>query len=42
VASQSTVVYWIPTYDILEERGTQVCLVNAWHTKNPSGRKSDV
>ncbi len=39
---QSTGVYWIPLYDILEERGLEVYLVNARHTKNLPGRKSDV
>src|SRR6202166_2675566 len=42
VAMQSTGVYWIPLYDILEERGFEVFLVNARHTKNLPGRKSDV
>src|ERR1700747_607912 len=42
VALQSTGVYWIPLYDILEEFGFQVFLVNARHTKNLPGRKSDV
>ena len=42
VAMQSTGVYWIPLYEILEERGIQVFLVNARHTKNLPGRKSDV
>jgi transposase len=42
VALQSTGVYWIPLYDILEERGLEVYLVNAQHTKNLPGRKSDV
>ncbi len=32
VAMQSTGVYWIPIYEILEERGIQVYLVNARHT----------
>ena len=39
---QSTGVYWIPLYDILEEHGFEVYLVNARHTKNLPGRKSDV
>src|SRR6266852_5908061 len=39
---QSTGVYWIPQYEILEERGFEVYLVNARHTKNLPGRKSDV
>ena len=42
VALQSTEVYWIRLYDILEERGLEVYLVNARHTKNLPGRKSDV
>jgi len=42
VTLQSTGVYWIPLYDILEERGLQVYLVNARHTKNLPGRKNDV
>jgi Transposase len=42
VALQSTGVYWIPLYDILEERGFEVYLVNARHTKSLPGRKSDV
>ena len=42
VAMQSTGVYGIPIYEILEERGLQVYLVNARHTKNLPGRKSDV
>jgi transposase len=39
---QSTGVYWIPLYEILQERGFKVHLVNARHTKNLPGRKSDV
>ena len=42
VAMQSTGVYWIPLYEILEERGFPVYLVNARHTKNLPGRKRDV
>lgn len=42
VAMQSTRVYWIPIYEILEERGFHVYLVNARHTKSLPGRKSDV
>ena len=42
VAMQSTGVYWIPLFEILEERGFEVYLVNARHTKNLPGRKSDV
>jgi transposase len=42
VAMESTGVYWIPCYQILEEHGFQVNLVNARHVKNVPGRKSDV
>ena len=42
VAMESTGIYWIPIYEILEQRGMTVCLVNAQVTKNVSGRKSDV
>src|SRR5207245_5395670 len=35
-------IYWMPLYEILEERGLEVYLVNARHTKNLPGRKSDV
>ena len=42
VAMESTGVYWIPPYQILETRGFQVFLVNAQHVKNVPGRKSDV
>jgi transposase len=38
VAMESTGVYWIPLYQILEERGFEVCLVNARQMKNVSGR----
>lgn len=42
VAMESTGVYWIPIYDLLEGRGFEVYLVNARHLKNVPGRKSDV
>jgi transposase len=42
VAMQSTGVYWIPAYDILEEAGVEVYLVNARDTKNLPGKKTDV
>jgi transposase len=42
VAMESTGVYWIPLYEILEERGFEVVLVNARHLRNVRGRKSDV
>ncbi len=42
VAMQSTGVYWMPVLEILEQHGLEVYLVNAQHTKNVPGRKSDV
>lgn len=42
VAMESTGVYWIPVYDLLEANGFQVLLVNARHIKNVPGRKTDV
>jgi transposase len=42
VVMQSTGVYWIPVYDVLEQYGFDVWLVNARDTKNLPGRKSDV
>lgn len=42
VAMQSTGVYWMPVYDVLEAHGLEVYLVNARHTKSLPGRKTDV
>jgi transposase len=42
VAMESTGVYWIPLYQILEARGFEVKLVNARHVKNLPGRKTDI
>jgi transposase len=42
VAMESTGVYWIPVFEILEARGVEVYLVNARHVKHVPGRKSDV
>jgi len=42
VAMESTGVYWIPVFEILESYGLEVKLVNARHVKNVPGRKSDV
>ena len=42
IAMESTSIYWVPLYEILEERGFEVFLVNARHIKNVPGRKSDV
>jgi transposase len=39
VAMESTSVYWIPLYELLESRGIEVYLVDARHVKNVSGRK---
>jgi transposase len=42
VAVQATGVYWIALYDVLEQHGIRLVLVNAQHTKNVPGRKTDV
>lgn len=42
VAMESTGVYWIPLFEVLERHGFEVKLVDARHVKNVSGRKSDV
>ena len=42
VAMESTGVYWVPVFQVLEESGLQVHLVNAQHVKNVPGRKTDV
>jgi transposase len=42
IAMESTGVYWVQPYLVLEEYGFDVFLVNARHIKNVSGRKSDV
>jgi transposase len=42
VAMESTGVYWIPVYEVLEAAGLRVCLVNSRHVKHVPGRKSDV
>ena len=42
VAMESTGVYWIPLFGVLEERGFQVILVDPRRIKNVPGRKSDV
>jgi transposase len=42
VAMESTGIYWIPVFEILEYHGLEVRLVNARHVKNVPGRKSDV
>lgn len=42
VAMESTGVYWIPAFEILEQHGFEVILVNARYAKNVPGRKTDV
>ena len=42
VAMESTGVFWIPVYELLQAQGFAVYLVNARHIKNVPGRKSDV
>lgn len=42
VAMESTGVYWIPLYDVLEERGFEVLLVNPHQLRYAPARKSDV
>lgn len=42
VAMESTGVYWVPVFEILEDRGLDVILVNAREARNVPGRKTDV
>lgn len=42
IAMESTSVYWIPPYEVLESRGFSVNLIDARHVKNVTGRKTDV
>jgi transposase len=42
VAMESTGVYWIPLFELLEGCGFEVKLVDARHVKNVTGRKSDI
>jgi transposase len=41
VAMESTGVYWVPVFEILEARGIRPCVVNARHMKNVPGRRTD-
>lgn len=41
-AMESTGIYWIPIFDIIEASGIEVILVNAHHVKTVPGRKTDV
>jgi rubrerythrin len=42
VAMESTGVYWIPVFEVLQSRGFEVILANAKYVKNVPGRKTDV
>lgn len=42
IIMESTGVYWIPTFELLESKGFEVKLVNARHVKNVSAHKTDV
>lgn len=42
VAMESTYVYWIPVYEVLESLGIEVLLVNARTLHNVPGRKTDM
>lgn len=42
VAMESTGVYWVPVYDVLQQHGLDVHLVDARQVKNVSGKKSDI
>jgi transposase len=40
-AMESTGVYWIPPYDVLEQHGVKPCVVDARGMKNVPGRRTD-
>lgn len=42
VAMESTGVYWVPVYEVLESQGIEVVLCNARDVRMVPGRKSDV
>ena len=42
VAMEATGVYWLPVYEVLEEAGLEVCVVNAAHARNLPARKTDM
>jgi len=42
IAMESTGIYWIPIFEVLEQHGLHCCLINAAATKRMPGRKSDV
>ena len=41
VAMESTGVYWIPVYDVLEQQGIRPCVVNPRNMKNVPGKRTD-
>jgi transposase len=41
VAMESTGVYWIPVFDVVEQHGIQPCLVNPRNMKNVPGKRTD-
>jgi transposase len=42
VAMESTGVYWIPVFEVLESAGLEVIVANARETRSVPGRKSDI
>lgn len=42
IALESTGIYWVPVWNMLEEKGFELTLVNPWFIKQMPGRKSDV
>ena len=42
VAMESTGVYWVPVYEVLESRGIEVVVANAREARAVPGRKSDI
>jgi len=42
VAMEATGVYWLPAYEVLEEAGLEVYVVNAAHARNLPARKTDM
>jgi transposase len=42
VALESTGIYWVPVWNMLEQKGFELTLVNPWFIKQMPGRKSDV
>jgi transposase len=42
IAMESTSIYWIPVFEVLEQHGLRCCLINAAATKRMPGRKSDI